>query len=177
MKKYMVYDNQHVNAGCPWFVPATPIAFHPTQDPISSTDGSKHALGCGSSGGQASVAVAFQERGRAVGRSLEIGGDVAYALTAPSGGGRAQERNVMTPTMQVRRLTPRECEALQGFPQDYTAIPWRKKPASECPDGPRYKALGNSWAVPNVRWIGQRIQAALMQPANDNGQQSSEAAA
>ena len=41
----------------------------------------------------------------------------------------------------------------------YTAIPWRKKPASECPDGPRYKALGNSWAVPNVRWIGERIQS------------------
>ena len=43
----------------------------------------------------------------------------------------------------------------------YTAIPWRKKPASECPDGPRYKALGNSWAVPNVRWIGERIDAAI----------------
>jgi DNA (cytosine-5)-methyltransferase 1 len=59
--------------------------------------------------------------------------------------------------MQVRRLTPTECERLQGFPDGYTAIPWRKKPASECPDGPRYKALGNSWAVPNVRWIGERI--------------------
>ena len=63
---------------------------------------------------------------------------------------------LLTP-MQVRRLTPVECERLQGFPDNYTAIPWRKKPASECPDGPRYKALGNSWAVPNVRWIGQRI--------------------
>lgn len=63
--------------------------------------------------------------------------------------------------MQVRRLTPVECEKLQGFEPGYTAIPWRKKPASECPDGPRYKALGNSWAVPNVRWIGQRIQAHL----------------
>ena len=59
--------------------------------------------------------------------------------------------------MQVRRLTPVECERLQGFPDGYTAIPWRKKPASECPDGPRYKALGNSWAVPVVRWIGRRI--------------------
>ena len=59
--------------------------------------------------------------------------------------------------MQVRRLTPRECERLQGFPDDYTLIPWRKKPAEDCPDGPRYKALGNSWAVPNVRWIGRRI--------------------
>jgi hypothetical protein len=43
----------------------------------------------------------------------------------------------------------------------YTAIPWRKKPADQCPDGPRYKALGNSWAVQNVRWIGQRIDAAV----------------
>jgi DNA (cytosine-5)-methyltransferase 1 len=60
--------------------------------------------------------------------------------------------------MQVRRLTPLECERLQGFPDDYTAIPWRKKPASDCPDGPRYKALGNSWAVPVVRWIGERIE-------------------
>lgn len=58
---------------------------------------------------------------------------------------------------QVRRLTPRECERLQGFPDDYTMIPYRGKPADKCPDGPRYKALGNSWAVPVVRWIGQRI--------------------
>ena len=54
-------------------------------------------------------------------------------------------------------MTCEEAEFLQGFPRGYTAIPWRKKPASECPDGPRYKALGNSWAVPNVRWIGERI--------------------
>jgi len=56
---------------------------------------------------------------------------------------------------QVRRLTPRECERLQGFPDDYTLIPHRGKLAA---DGPRYKALGNSWAVPAVRWIGQRIE-------------------
>ena len=64
---------------------------------------------------------------------------------------------VVQHAMQVRRLTPRECERLQGFPDDYTLIPWRKKPASECPDGPRYKALGNSMAVPVMRWIGKRI--------------------
>ncbi|WP_236235006.1 DNA cytosine methyltransferase [Pseudomonas tohonis] len=58
---------------------------------------------------------------------------------------------------QVRRLTPRECERLQGFPDDYTLIPWRGKPADECPDGPRYKAIGNSKAVPVVRWIGRRL--------------------
>lgn len=61
----------------------------------------------------------------------------------------------------VRRLTPRECERLQGFPDDYTLIPWRGKPAEECPDGPRYKAIGNSKAVPVVRWIGRRIQQQL----------------
>ena len=57
----------------------------------------------------------------------------------------------------VRRLTPEECEALQGFPRLYTAISWRGKPADQCPDGPRYEALGNSWAVPCARWIGERI--------------------
>jgi len=54
-----------------------------------------------------------------------------------------------------RRITPRECERLMGFPDDYTNIPWRNKP--ESPDGPRYKALGNSMAVPVMRWIGERI--------------------
>ena len=111
-----------------------------------------HTLDCAQG-----VAVAFQERGRTDGPSLEIGGDVAYALTAPNGGGRAQERNVLTPAMQVRRLTPTEAEKLQGFEPGYTAIPWRKKPASECPDGPRYKSLGNSWPVPVVTWIGRRM--------------------
>ena len=65
------------------------------------------------------------------------------------------EGTVMTPAMQVRRLTPVECERLQGFPDGYTNIPWRGKP--ESPDGPRYKALGNSMAVPVMRYIGERI--------------------
>jgi DNA (cytosine-5)-methyltransferase 1 len=64
----------------------------------------------------------------------------------------------------VRRLTPRECERLQGFPDDYTLIPWRNKPAEQCPDGPRYKALGNSMAVPVMRWIGERIQPISASP-------------
>lgn len=58
----------------------------------------------------------------------------------------------------VRRLTPRECERLMGFPDDFTRIPYRGKPAEKCPDGPRYKALGNSWAVNSAAWIGERIQ-------------------
>lgn len=57
----------------------------------------------------------------------------------------------------IRRSTPRECERLQGMADDYTLIPWRGKPASECPDGPRYKAIGNSKAVTVVRWIGRRL--------------------
>ncbi|QJI38263.1 DNA cytosine methyltransferase [Pseudomonas sp. ADAK13] len=64
---------------------------------------------------------------------------------------------------RIRRSTPRECERLQGMADDYTLIPWRGKPASECPDGPRYKAIGNSKAVTVVRWIGRRILM-LIQP-------------
>jgi DNA (cytosine-5)-methyltransferase 1 len=66
---------------------------------------------------------------------------------------------IQPPSMAVRRLTPVECERLQGFPDGYTNIPWRKK--YESPDGPRYKALGNSWAVPVVHWIGKRIQESI----------------
>ena len=58
---------------------------------------------------------------------------------------------------RLRRLTPTECERLMGFPDNYTQIPYRNKPALHCPDTPRYKALGNSMAVPVVRWIGQRL--------------------
>ena len=59
----------------------------------------------------------------------------------------------------VRKITPRECERLQGFPDDWTLIPWRGKPAEKCPDGPRYRSIGNSMAVPVMRWIGRRIEA------------------
>ena len=58
----------------------------------------------------------------------------------------------------IRRLTPLECERLQGFPDNYTQIEWRGKPAEQCPDSLRYKAIGNSMAVPVMRWIGERIK-------------------
>lgn len=73
-----------------------------------------------------------------------------------------QHAAVITGTA-VRRLTPRECERLQGFPDDYTLVPYRGKPAA---DGPRYKALGNSFAVPVVRWIGERIAMVERIPAS-----------
>lgn len=59
--------------------------------------------------------------------------------------------------MAVRRLTPEECEALQGFERGHTKISWKGKPADQCPDGPRYKAIGNSMATTCMRFIGQRI--------------------
>ena len=83
--------------------------------------------------------------------------DQVKTLTSQGKQGDSEPCIVRKPSMGVRRLTPRECERLQGFPDDYTAIPWRRKPADQCPDGPRYKALGNSMAVPVMRWIGKRI--------------------
>ena len=101
------------------------------------------AFDCKASGGIAAGAVAPTLRAmNAVGRD--------------NGGGQLAVQH----HLGVRRLTPRECERLQGFPDDYTRIPWRNKPAEACPDGPRYRALGNSMAVPVMRWIGRRIQAA-----------------
>ncbi len=73
--------------------------------------------------------------------------------------GPRRRSGIISPRMAVRRITPEEAEALQGFPRRYTAIPWRGKPADQCPDGPRYHALGNIMAVPCMRWIGERIAA------------------
>lgn len=58
----------------------------------------------------------------------------------------------------VRRLTPRECERLQGLPDDWTRVPYRNKPANSCPDGPRYRAIGNGWALPVARWVFERVE-------------------
>ena len=98
-----------------------PVSFHPTQDPISNTDGTTHAMGCGSSTGKASIAV------------LDSG-------------------------FRVRRLMPVECERLQGFPDGHTLIKVGKNVSK---DGQRYKALGNSMAVPVMRWIGNRVFDAM----------------
>ena len=82
--------------------------------------------------------------------------DVAGSL-ATGGGKPGTGYQAVRQGMAVRRLTPTECERLQGFPDGFTQIPYRNKPADKCPDGPRYKALGNSMAVPVMRWIGERI--------------------
>jgi DNA (cytosine-5)-methyltransferase 1 len=88
---------------------------------------------------------------------------IAPALTASNDPSRSPQSSEVTQqvaavhaaSMAVRRLTPVECERLQGFPDNYTKIPWRGK--ADTPDGPRYKALGNSMAVPVMKWIGGRI--------------------
>ena len=85
--------------------------------------------------------------------------DVAHCLR--SGASKADKHEsptYVTNNAQVRRLTPVECERLQGFPDDFTKIPYRGKPVDKCPDGPRYKAMGNSMAVPVMKWIGERIE-------------------
>ena len=75
-----------------------------------------------------------------------------------TGGGNVPFVSNENQSMAVRRLTPKECERLQGFPDNYSQIPWKGKPAEQCPDGPRYKVCGNSMAVPVMSWIGERIQ-------------------
>ena len=99
------------------------------------------------------VSFAANQRGEL--RLQDGDGTVVGAVPASQSGKQVQ--GVMDGYV-VRRLTPRECERLQGFPDDWTKVPYRGKAADECPDTPRYKAIGNSMAVPVMRWIGKRIQ-------------------
>ncbi len=126
------------------------------------------------------VAQTVAIRGREGGATAELGGEIATALRASQGGG--DKPHVLTSA--VRRLTPKECERLQGFPDNFTRIPVKwyatKKVTKNRPDdmwepdpnggwwlmqadGPRYKQLGNSWAVPKFRWLGFRIMNLMPQ--------------
>ena len=135
----------------------TGSAYDPTTETLPVTAG---AL-CARTGQSISV------QDEAQGHLLPIAYDTTN-ITSPTNGSnpkpsdpvftlaKGQHPPLLTP--QVRRLTPTECERLQGFPDDYTQIAWRNKAAEDCPDGPRYKAMGNSMAVPVMQWIGKRIQ-------------------
>ena len=199
------HAGSHANAGIP---PA--IAFDARQDCVSSAD-VFGALGTSSPQAQAvcitgnithtlkaegfdasedgtgrgqPIVAAFAENSRAEIR-LE-GGDGSRTGALSTGGGKPGQGTPMVLTgMAVRRLTPRECERLQDFPDDYTLIPFgrtirpekldqdwikylirggvmsRDQVARSAADGPRYKAIGNSWAVSNVAWLGRRIDAAM----------------
>lgn len=117
------------------------VSVHGTQDPIVGNE-IAHALG--RNNGQENAVI------------TQYGVEVAGTLTARHDSSPCHDRgqNVLVEKIKVRRLTPVECERLQGFPDNHTAVPHRGKPAA---DGPRYKAIGNSMAVPVMRWIGQRI--------------------
>jgi DNA (cytosine-5)-methyltransferase 1 len=87
------------------------------------------------------------------------GGLIAKTLCAGGHSNNPLDENLIAHALAgVRRITPTEAERLQGFPDDWTKIPWRGRPTEDCPDGPRYKAVGNSMAVPVIRWLGERIQ-------------------
>lgn len=131
--------------------PLVPICFDTTQitsmanrsrpeagDPCHTLNGSAHP-----------PAIAF---------NWQSGGSAGRLQPSEQTSALSKSQTPATFDQGVRRLTPREMERLQGFPDDFTRIPWRGKPAEDCPDGPRAKALGNSMAVPVLRWIGRRIQ-------------------
>lgn len=145
--------------------PIVPVAFDCKADgntsfSVGDLPGSLRAA---HGGGHAAVVapIASAIRGHDEGAQIEFGDDVAFTLRAAQGDGdKPHVLSCVHRSVQwaVRRLMPVECERLQGFPDGHTDLPNGNKPAA---DGPRYKSLGNSMAVPVVRWIGLRIQRAL----------------
>lgn len=129
-------ENQHINEGAPLFVMGNIT-------PTLTSNGDAHS---GFRDEHGLIPIAWSE---------ELTASVDITGTIQRGGAGGRNDGVMQQNMAVRRLLPMECERLQGFPDNYTLVPHRGKPAA---DGPRYKALGNSMAVPCMRWIGERIQ-------------------
>ena len=133
----------------------TLIVVHGRQDPCTSDKA--FTLDCQHSGNTNIVCIngniiGKDPNGTSGGNGMgAIQDGTAYTLTAT-------DRHAVSDGLQVRRLTPTECERLQGFPSGHTQIPWRGKPAADCPDSLRYKAIGNSMAVPVMRWIGWEIK-------------------
>ena len=165
----MPHHGSHANGGGQMAV-AIPINEVGKRTGPSSNDDPRAGIGIGEDGDpmftlQAGArhgvaAYAFQPRIARNGRGDM--GDIVNALNAQSGEtGKGDAAPCVVVDMSVRRLTPVEAERLQGFQDGYTAIPWKNRLAEECPDGPRYKALGNSMAVPVMAWIGRRIAEAL----------------
>lgn len=130
----------------------TLLVVHGRQTPCTSDKA--FTLDCQHNGNTNVVCI----HGNTISRQLHNGGNgtgaiqdgTSYTLTTA-------DRHAVSDGLHIRRLTPVECERLQGFPDNHTLIPWRGKPVAECPDSPRYKAIGNSMAVPVMRWIGKRI--------------------
>ena len=134
---------------------------HMPKDNLGETLAACHKCGVAIGG-----AVSFEPGlAKREGEGHRFSDEVASTLRADMGDNRPA---VATVNYIVRRLTPLECERLQGLPDGYTKIPYRGKPPDECPDTPRYKALGNGWAVNCARWIAQRIQEHDKETRNGN---------
>ena len=133
----------------------TAVAFAQNQrGELRTSDVAPQLTTGGGKPGEGYPAVAFDMRGREGGAMPEGPHDTAN-IRAASGG---SSRSYVAHPWAVRRLCPTECEKLMGFPVGWTAIPWRGKPAEMCPDGPRYKAIGNSWGVNAGEYIFDRIR-------------------
>ncbi|ARU64343.1 DNA cytosine methyltransferase [Histophilus somni] len=132
------------------------IIIHGTQEPIISQT-TAHCLG--RNNGQENVL--FEVKGEEAVRIADK--PISPTLKARMGTGGNNVPCICQPSI-IRKLTPTECERLQGFPDNWTPIPYRNKPIDDCPDSPRYKAIGNSMAVPVMRWIGERLVDYLKQP-------------
>jgi len=156
-------ENQHIDEGAPLFVPAE------LAHTLDQAQGQAVAMvNMGGNKGGASVSTngtsftlsTNEPHVVAIGTDCYNGaitGEIAATIGTHGSSSNSSGLTVMQ-SMQVRRLTSVECERLQGFPDGYTQVQHRGKPAA---DGPRYKALGNSMAVPVVRWIGERINMIL----------------
>lgn len=125
------------------------IVVHGTQDPITSKN-IAHCLG-GNLEQENVPCFVLNDQG---GQSLHVEQDCISPTLRSEAHGNLPI--IMTPYI-IRKLTPVECERLMGFPGDYTCIPWHNKSTQDCPDSPRYKAIGNSMAVPVIKWIGERM--------------------
>tara|TARA_R100000655_G_scaffold2310_1_gene9332 strand:+ start:1936 stop:3327 length:1392 start_codon:yes stop_codon:yes gene_type:complete len=155
-------ENQHIDGGAGHFVQDDCICLSSDQAGAAVTKNKAASLTCNQGATPivktlapaVACSIAENQRGE-----LREG---AVVTNINNGGGKpGQGYPAIRIAQAVRRLTPVECERLQGFPDNHTRIPWRNKPAENCPDGARYKALGNSMAVPVIRWIGERIERAL----------------
>lgn len=125
----------------------------PAQGPVTGSQGGDYIV----------EALSVALRGRDEGSQIELGDEVANSLRNGSAGGGSRALALIIEwadeiKARVRRLTPLECERLQGLPDNHTRISWRRKHVLLCPDGPRYKAIGNGLAIPDVRWIALRLQ-------------------
>lgn len=136
-------SGQDMNHGCSTLVPAVANTL---------TDRASKGFNTAVNEGQAPVVtVAFTQNQRGELREMPVAGSL------PAYPGANQQTYVHNESYSVRRLTPVECERLQGQPDNYTKISWRGKAPYNCPDGPRYRALGNSMTTHVIKWIGTRI--------------------